>query len=242
MSPVAPIKKKSVVEMALEKIYELIQQEGLQEGDRLPTERELSGMFGISRVSLREAIRVLDMMGIVRVGQGSGMILDTVRLSDSVLRPLGFAFVLNRSRLRELFETRRLIEVECAGLAALNATPEQVEELRAIHRRIAESGADRAKGIAGELELHEAVSRAGGNTILTLILISIRGLLSESRHRTVPPTGVSARTIENDRLLVEAIAARDAERARQIMREHLEDISRRLAENGPENGTEGEGR
>jgi len=83
---IEPIKKTSVVEQAIGKIYELIKTQDLKEDDRLPPERQLSEMLGISRNSLREAIRVLDMLGIIRVDQGSGMVIDATKVSDVVTR------------------------------------------------------------------------------------------------------------------------------------------------------------
>ena len=74
--PVEPIKRVSVVEQAISKIYDLILSQNLKENDKLPPERQLSEMLGISRNSLREAIRVLDMLGVLRVDQGSGMVID----------------------------------------------------------------------------------------------------------------------------------------------------------------------
>lgn len=228
MTTVQPIRKKTVVELAIEKIHELIRDGNLRDGDRLPTERELSEALGISRVSLREAIRVLDMMGIIRVEHGSGMVLDSGRVADSVVKPLEFALLLHRGCMDELFEARKLIEVECAGLAAERATPAQVQEMNEVFRRLEERRPDREAGISQEMQLHECLARAAGNTVLTRILVSIRGLLSDSRHRTTPASGVSPFTIELHRQLLRAVEERNREEARRIMRAHLDEVYHRL--------------
>ena len=225
---VEPIKKTSVVEQAIGRIYELIKSENLRERDRLPPERQLSEMLGISRNSLREAIRVLDMLGILRVDQGSGMVLDPSRVSDSVTRHLSFALLLNRDKLQELFEARLVIETECAGLAAERATAEEVEELRRVFGELEACGADRERGIRCELRLHDLVARASRNTVLERILESLQDILRESRETTVPASGVTARTIESQRRIVEAVGNRDAAAARELMREHLRAVSERI--------------
>jgi GntR family transcriptional repressor for pyruvate dehydrogenase complex len=167
---IEPIKKTSVVEQAIGRIYDLILSRDLKEHDRLPPERELSEMLGISRNSLREAIRVLDMLGILRVDQGSGMVLDASRVSDSVTRHLSFALLLNREKLNELFEARLVIETECAGLAAERATSDEIAVLKSVHAELAATGADRERGIRCELLLHDLVARAARNSVLEKIL------------------------------------------------------------------------
>ncbi len=239
---VEPIKRTSVVEQAIGRIYELIQSENLRERDRLPPERQLSEMLGISRNSLREAIRVLDMLGILRVDQGSGMVIDSSRVSDSVTRHLSFALLLNRDKLQELFEARLVIETECAGLAAERATAEEVEELRRVFGELEASGTDRERGIRSELRLHDLVARASRNSVLGRILESLRDILRESRETTVPTSGVTSRTIESQRRIVEAIGNRDAAAARDLMREHISAVAERIrkaASASPERGSTG---
>lgn len=223
-----PIKKTSVVEQAIGRIYDLIIAQDLKENDRLPPERQLSEMLGISRNSLREAIRVLDMLGILRVDQGSGMVIDTSRVSDSVTRHLSFALLLNREKLNELFEARLVIETECAGLAAGRTTPEELAHMRSVHAELAASGANREQGIRCELMLHSLVAKASRNTVLEKILSSLSQILRESRETTVPSSGVTARTIESQAKIIDAIARRDPDAARALMSEHISAVAERF--------------
>lgn len=225
---IEPIKKISVVEQAIEKIYDLIRTQDLKTNDRLPPERELSDMLGISRNSLREAIRVLDMLGIIRVDQGSGMVIDATKVSDTVTRHLSFALLLNRDKLRELFEARLVIETECAGLAAERATPGEIAELRAAYADLVESKADRAKGIQCELRLHSLTARIAHNVVLEQILSSLRQILRESRETTVPSSGVTATTVEYQEKIVDAIGRHDKAAARALMHEHLVAVAERV--------------
>jgi GntR family transcriptional repressor for pyruvate dehydrogenase complex len=185
-------------------------------------------MLGISRNSLREAIRVLDMLGIIRVDQGSGMVIDATKVSDTVTRHLSFALLLNRDKLRELFEARLVIETECAGLAAERATPVEIATLRAAYADLVELRADRAKGIQCELQLHALTARTAHNVVLEQILSSLHQILRESRETTVPSSGVTVATVEYQEKIVDAIGRHDKAAARALMHEHLVAVAERV--------------
>jgi GntR family transcriptional repressor for pyruvate dehydrogenase complex len=234
---VAPIKKISVVEQAISRIYDLILAGNLKEKDRLPPERQLSEMLGISRNSLREAIRVLDMLGIVRVDQGSGMVIDTSKVSDSVTRHLSFALLLNREKLNELFEARLLVETECAALAARRADSGDIAEMKSAYEELANSGANREKGIRCELKLHSLIAKAARNSVLEKILASLREILKVSRQTTVPASGVTAETIESQRRIIDAIERKDEAEARELMRKHISRVAERVKSVGVTGGS-----
>lgn len=201
---VEPIKRVSVVEQAISKIYDLILSQNLKENDKLPPERQLSEMLGISRNSLREAIRVLDMLGVVRVDQGSGMVIDSSRVSDAVTKHLTFALLMNREKMNELFEARLVVETECASLAALRASESERALLHRTYQELCESRTDRPKSIALEIELHNIVARAAHNSVLEKILNSLKQILKESREATVPHTGVTPETVKvHERLIAD---------------------------------------
>lgn len=218
---IEPIKKISVVEQAISKIYDLISHQNLKENDRLPPERQLSEMLGISRNSLREAIRVLDMLGVIRVDQGSGMIIDPSRVSDAVTRHLTFALLLNREKLYELFEARIIVETECAGLAATRANSTERQLLHQTYDELYAFREDRSRSIALEIEIHNIVARASHNSVLEKILNSLKHILKESRETTVPKTGVTIETIHTHEKLITAIDSHDEVLARLIMRNHI---------------------
>ncbi|HUX41404.1 MAG TPA: FadR/GntR family transcriptional regulator [Rectinemataceae bacterium] len=227
MTGIETIKKSSVVELAIGRIHDLIKNNDLKEGDRLPAERQLAEMLGISRNSLREAIRVLDMLGVLRVDHGSGMVLDASRVSDSVTLHLSFALLLKKEKLRELFEARIAIETECAALAAERATAEDIAELRATFDELAASGSDRSGGIQAELRLHALIAKAARNAVLEKMLASLGDILRESRETTVSPSGVSAETIESQSRIIAAIEGQDVAAARDLMRRHIGAIAER---------------
>lgn len=225
---VEPIKKESVVEQAIGKIYELIKTQNLKENDKLPPERQLSEMLGISRNSLREAIRVLDILGIIRVEQGSGMVIDATKISDVVTRHLSFALLINRDKLVELFEARLVVETECAGFAAARATPSEVAALKAAYEKLVEYRTDRAKGIQYELSIHALIAKAAHNAVLEKILSSLRQVLKESRETTVPSSGVTTATVDSQAKIIDAIGRHDQAAARSLMHEHISAVAERV--------------
>lgn len=221
---ISPIKKISVVDQAIERIYELISTNKLRIGDRLPGERELSEALNISRNSLREAIRVLDIMGIICVVPGNGMTLGIPKLNTTILGSLRYLLLQDEEKLLELYETRRILEVECTALAAEKATDEDIKNLWTLFYDLEEHRDDRRYAIDKEINLHNYVAVISGNSILEEMLLSIKGLLRESRESTVPRMGVTDQTIEDQRKILQSITDHNVEKAKVSMMEHINNI------------------
>lgn len=225
---VKPIKKINVAEQAINKIYELVKEKNLKEGDKLPPERELVKILEISRSSLREAIRALEMIGVINVTQGRGMVIESSKISNSIIKPLAFSIILNKNTFLELFEARKLIEVECAGLAAERVTTPELKKVKEIYNQLIKHQHNREKSIKYEIKLHEEITEIAKNNILGDILSSIKKLLRESRDTTVPSQGVTLKTINFHEKLIQVFEAKDASKARKLMFEHLDIVSKRL--------------
>jgi len=225
---VKPIKKINVAEQAINKIYELAKEKNLKVGDKLPPERELVKILEISRSSLREAIRALEMIGVINVTQGKGMIIESSKISNSIIKPLAFSIILNKNTFLELFEARKLIEVECAGLAAERITTSELKKVKEIYNLLIKHQNNREKSIKYEIKLHEEITEIAKNNVLGDILSSIKKLLRESRDTTVPSQGVTLKTINCHEKLIQAFEVKDASKARKLMFEHLDIVSKRL--------------
>jgi len=225
---VKPIKKINVAEQAISKIYELAKENNLKVGDKLPPERELVKILEISRSSLREAIRALEMIGVINVTQGRGMVIESSKISNSIIKPLAFSIILNKNTFLELFEARKLIEVECAGLAAERITTSELKKVKEIYNLLIKHQNNREKSIKYEIKLHEKITEIAKNNVLGDILSSIKKLLRESRDTTVPSQGVTLKTINCHEKLIQAFEAKDADKARKLMFEHLDIVSKRL--------------
>ena len=225
---VKPIKKISVAEQAIDRIYELIKEKDLKVGDRLPPERELVKILEISRSSLREAIRTLEMIGVINSRQGHGTVIGDANISNSIIKPLAFSILLNKNTFLELFEARKLIEVECAGLAAERITTSELKKIKEIYNLLVKHQKNREKSIKYEIKLHEEITEIAKSNVLGDILSSIKKLLRESRDTTVPSQGVTLETINCHEKLIQAFEIKDASKARKLMFEHLDIVSKRL--------------
>jgi GntR family transcriptional regulator, transcriptional repressor for pyruvate dehydrogenase complex len=197
-------------------------------GDRLPTEREMAQQFGVSRVTVRDALRALEANGLVRVkvgGQGGPYVSepDIALLSDSFSTHLQ----LRGTTFQELAEARMALETTAAQLAAVRATK---EDLLALEHAIQgpmtpPSVADSA---SSSLDFHTALVIAAHNQALLAMFRATRALIQQAfdaLHAQQPDMATNARRTHGD--LYAAIAAHDAEGAAKLMRQHLEEFARR---------------
>jgi GntR family transcriptional regulator, transcriptional repressor for pyruvate dehydrogenase complex len=195
-------------------------------GDRLPTEREMAQQFGVSRVTVRDALRALETSGLIRVkvgGQGGPYVAepDISLLSDS----LGTHLQLRGTTFRELAEARLALETTAARLAAERATEEDLAALQSAIQGPIRPSADAA---ATSMDFHTALVMAAHNGALLAMFMATRALIQEAfdaLHAQQPDMADAARTAHGE--LYRAIAARDAERAVRIMREHLYEFAAR---------------
>ena len=191
-------------------------------GDRLPTERELARQFEVSRVTVRDALRILEAGGLIEVrtgGQGGPYVAhpDLAILSDN----LGNHMHLTGCTFHELAEARLALETAAARLAADRALP---EDLAAMEAAIVEpAGAEVAA--AASLDFHAAMVRASHNRALSIMFSAMHRLIREAfgeLHALQPDMAGSAH--DAHRLLFDAIAAGDGTRAEHLIREHLNEF------------------
>ena len=125
------ISNKKVYEQVIEQIQKNIMDGTFKKGDKLPSERELSEKMAVSRTSIREALRVLETMGVVESRQGEGNFICS-NIEKSLLQPLSMMFKLNNGSWSDIFELRNILEIECARLCSLRATDLDCRELESI--------------------------------------------------------------------------------------------------------------
>lgn len=200
-------------------------------GDRLPTERQMAAQFGVSRVTVRDALRALEAGGLIQVrvgGQGGPYVAhpDLALLSES----LGTHLQLRGVTFQELAEARLALETTAARLAAERATPEDLEEMRAaIDRPHQPSGGPAGAATAAKsMDFHQALVRGSHNAALYAMFMATRALIAEAfdtLHARQPDMADAARQAHTR--LWEAISARDAETAVSVMREHLYEFAER---------------
>jgi GntR family transcriptional regulator, transcriptional repressor for pyruvate dehydrogenase complex len=217
-----------MTERVVNRVRAMIQEGKLRPGDRLPPERELCRQLGISRASLRPGLRTLAAIGVLTSRHGSGTYIAAGPPAlDS--EPLGMLAALHGFTTEKMFEARRLVEVAVAGLAAENATEEQ---LRTMAEELAETYAaldDPQKYLVHDFGFHRAIATASGNPILAAFMEMVADLLYRRRCKTIDRSRDLRESVEMHRKIYYAIRARHADTARAAMSEHLIMAERSLA-------------
>ena len=225
---VQPVRSGQTTEQVVARVYELIKQQNLEPGDRLPPERELSKQLGISRPSLRAGLSSLISMGVLQSRQGSGTFLvDGPPALDS--EPLRLLAQLHGFSFDHMFETRSILEVGAAGLAAERADGEQ---LATMSEEIAEMfGAlnDPQQFLVHDVAFHRAVASASGNPTLATLVEMVSTVLYERRRDTIARAHDFNEAVEWHRRIYRAIRGRKPEEAREAMREHIMRAQRAFA-------------
>jgi GntR family transcriptional repressor for pyruvate dehydrogenase complex len=216
-----PLARHTYVAEAIRTIKDMILDGRLAPGQRLPPERSLSAALGVSRPTVREAIRSLQAMNILESRHGAGTFVASLSVEE-LLRPLQFVLALAEGGLDHLFEVRLLLEPGAAALAAERASEEQIAGMcDCAARAEAEAIEDADAMLRLDTELHERIVEASGNPLLQHLWAATSALGAESRAFTVRIPGVRPQTITEHHAIVDAIAAHDAERAHAAMAAHI---------------------
>jgi GntR family transcriptional regulator, transcriptional repressor for pyruvate dehydrogenase complex len=203
-------------------IGEQIRDGRLVRGQKLPTEREMSERFGVGRGVIREAVRMLDAMGLVESRQGSGIYVRNNPI-PSISRALTFSVTPEEHSVASLFEFRTVLEVAATEQAALRRTDAQLAAIE----RAATATAEAAPHFTDDLwhladqEFHHAISDASGNPYMAVAIDAVRQMQRDVT-RLVREMRGSAGAVEQHRAIAEAIAARCPERAAAAMRAHIQ--------------------
>lgn len=222
MKRAAPADRKTDVTTRLISVFKQLISEGtLVPGARLPSERELAQSLGVARSSLRQALKVLEIMGVISQRVGDGTYLNSG--APSVLsEPLDFLIHLIGISIDELMDARIIVEPELAARAAAHATEDDVAALRQALAAMEQAGEDRLTLVEHDLRFHEAVSQGAGNRVCSL-MFSVVHRSMQSLMDTTSQLVDPQHTIGLHRRIFAAIRKRNPEDARLRMAEHLED-------------------
>lgn len=222
-----PVKKTKIYEEIISEIKSMINKGRLKSNDQLPTERELSEAFMVSRSSVREALRILESQGILESRQGNGTYIAPLPV-DSLIQPLASVLLTEKDNQIELFEMRRLIEPQLAYLVAERATPEEITKMEKILRMQEEEIVRGETGMNADNLFHYALAEATKNKILLHIINATMEFIVQSRESYLQIKGRPAKSLTRHREILNAIKARDKELAAKVMCEHIEDIEGKL--------------
>ncbi len=226
--------KKKAYQVIVDQINEYFLNGDLQPGEKLPTERELASRFNVSRTSVREALRKLEIKGIIEIKQGSGSFIKT-KESLSIGKELSSTILKTEKKLvYEMLELRQTLEVECASLASQRATSEDLERIGQALEMMNQVKNDVELGIQADLSFHINIVLASHNSIFSQLFQT----LSEHMQDTIRVTRTqrlkdqerTQETIDEHKEIYLAIAAGDANQAKQLMEMHIKQIRRELTE------------
>jgi GntR family transcriptional repressor for pyruvate dehydrogenase complex len=199
-----------------------------EEGERIPPERELCVQLGVGRASLREALKALEIMGMIEIRLGDGTYVCA--RSEFLSRPLLWAITGSaQTDSQELVEARKLIEVEMAGLAAERATPDDLTTVTGYLEAMEASVESQKSFQESDVKFHLAIGRAAHNRILLNALQLIRNLMQQWIGSVLSIPGSGAAALEQHKRILAAIQNKDKTGARLAMQEHLEAMAVYLA-------------
>lgn len=218
------ITNEKIYQQVISQIQNMILEGKLKTGDKLMSERELSQRMGVSRTSIREALRVLETMGIIESRQGEGNFICN-KIESSLIQPLSMMFTLNNGSYEDIIELRRIVELEAVKLAAIRGTEEEFEDLKIITQRL--MGNDKICNKAEiDKEIHYKITCMSKNFLIkSLYNISLNLLedfIVNSRQKIVEYYHEEETVNIQHKKICEAITSRDTENAYKYMKEHLD--------------------
>lgn len=217
------IKKEGVAEKVVRRILDLVKSGNLKAGDRLPAERELIDIFGVSRPTLREALRSLATLGVVEMRHGGGAFVTDLH-ARSLLAPLDFYVSLSPDNVRQAFECRRLIEIDIARKCAKTAGKHDIEEFDSMLTAQEKVVDDPIGFRILDAEFHEKLSQIAGNPIMERLALGFYNMgLDERRKATASPL-VTRQSVQDHRGIVDGIRKRSVRQTAEAMKRHLNHI------------------
>jgi GntR family transcriptional regulator, transcriptional repressor for pyruvate dehydrogenase complex len=208
-----------------EHLLALIGERQLRPGDAVPTERELTERYRVGRSSVREALRVLESNGVIASARGGFVVAEASRPFNKSLQLL---LTLEEANLRELFELRRILEVETAGLAATRRRRTHLAQLATAIDEMEHGLDNEDRYIAADVQFHLVLAEASGNRFVQHIMLAIRELLRRALSAIYRIPESAAQSIDDHRKIVAAVDSGDPAAASAAMRAHLDSVERAI--------------
>ncbi|WNI18449.1 FadR/GntR family transcriptional regulator [Actinacidiphila sp. ITFR-21] len=235
----SPVTDRRISALIVDQVRALIHEGRLAPGDRLPPEREMCERFGVSRVTVREALRVLEAGGLVQIRVGAhGGAFVTRPTSDRVGASITDLLALSSASASDVTEVRTVLEVGIIPLLCRTADDEDIAALEAICERQETCLAGGSYDVALSAEFHTRLAASTHNTAFEMLIHTFHGpllLAPAAARQTAPEMG--RRGVEEHRALISAIRADDAAAGERIMREHLSRTAARLCLDEPDRAT-----
>ncbi|WP_443129242.1 FadR/GntR family transcriptional regulator [Gracilibacillus sp. D59] len=220
-----PIQKKPLVVELTRRLLDYIFSGSIQPGDRLPAERQLQDALGVGRSAIREAIKVLTVLGILEVKQGDGTYLKRAD-SGLLLESIEWGLLLGENRVQDIIEVRKEIEVPIARLAAERCTDNELEELKVILDKLKVSTID--DFVELDINFHMKIAQMSKNTVFIGILSSIQSLLRTWIKLVIEDAGETQFSYNDHYNIYQALSHKDSNESVKAMESHVEDATDRI--------------
>ena len=214
------VRRTRLFEGIVAQVRDLIRDGRLQPGQRLPAERELAERFQVSRASLREAIRTLELEGLVVIRPGAGTFVSEEGF-DAAMDVLARRLLAEREALADVVELRLVLEPQIAALAAQRATLEDKGRLEVILKEQEEQILRGETGAVADTAFHSTLASASHNEALVRLSTTLVELLAPSRDESLQTPERSQRSVKSHRTILSAIQQGDVEAVDQAMTEHI---------------------
>lgn len=208
-------------EIIIKRIKDMILEGKLKVGDKLPSERELAEMFQVSRVPVREALKIMEFMEVIQYIPGDGVYLKHIDIKE-LLSKIDFMIETSSDIISDLFEARQAVELKAVELAALRRNE---VDLRTMDNILHEMEADIARGgdgIQAATQFHTAISKASKNKVISRINDLLITLTEMSRENSLKKHGQAPMALVFHRQILDKIREQDVEAAQRLMQEHLD--------------------
>ena len=224
---IEPIERLDLPDKIIEQIKNIVIEGKLKPGDKLPPERELAERFSVGRTTIREALKALSYVGLIKKTK-EGTIVNR-NISNFFIDSLTQMLILKHLDFGDLFETRKILEVKLAGLTAQRATIEDIKIIENILKKMSEKANQNPYGFVTEdIKFHESIAEAAQNRVLYEIFVTIRSLLRKAQEEVVKYPGIMKRSLKDHQKIFEAIERQDVSKAKKAMFDHLDDVEKAL--------------
>ena len=229
-----PYRRTRQHEYVLEKIKEMIVAGDLKPGAKLPSERELSSKLEVGRASVKEAVRILEILGLIEVKHGDGSYLkqDNFHFFESYANAVGLLGELTAETMDSFLDFRRFWEIKCVALAAKNATEEDIKMMDIEIRRMRNGQQDETEFKAADINFHNLMCIASKDKSIMLVVQGLRNILISFFNDVYPHISsdpeLSERSFMTHFNIMKAIKVHDEDNAVLAMEDHLKEARKNL--------------
>ncbi len=215
-----PIEQSTMTELVAQRLVNLLSSGVLKPGDKLPPERELAQQLNVGRTTVREALKLLTLGGLLEARRGDGTYVRQ-EFTDFLSQQIEWPVLLSVNEVNMIVEVREGLEAKAARLAAERATPEEIERIEVFRQLLEIEGRDIERETDLDLEFHHAVANASHNELLRRLMLSLQKILRQYIALSNQMTDRLETTVAEHQAIYDAIAAGDPDAAEYAMINHL---------------------